>query len=551
MRGPVSFEETQEGEQRRGNVWEVRAPDGELLLALIAQHFESGEAGPFQFVRVIPLSDFVNLTDSSDAIITMDPSGSVLAAHCWLEGPVHPDHLIRQVGTVSPTNMKAIEIACTIRTSATEESAVDLFRKSLYEQFDPLFADCWNRLYKEIGIAGGGHPVSLPQLTEIPPVDPQAVFQMVGVRYSSLADAPMMMAKASLLPRPARKWEPVNFPPGKVRIHVKDLFMFTTGGLLISKSLIVADDYAKTNDWDVTLQKHDLLQTRATSIETSKIHLREIVSRLRLLTTEQLGMLQSGSQSDLQPYGYSDDEPPELLTLQLLLLAICKKYKVLYEFASEVVRHKSLHPDSRVSVTDFEDFLEEKSIRHITEKTRMKLCQRAIQMLCEAAIVSKSKVIQPTILSDEIVGAILSDLPAYLKIFPVSKSDSGTDIPLEGDWPNANTPVATIDVIEWYDAGYLLVETRRLLRRGKGNWLQVRWFNSKGDLRAEAITKQEKRDSIPLKLEPDDGAGPQPDDQLDVQYVWLPQNGRGCEVSTRVQFGRQIDRTADEINANH
>jgi len=192
------------------------------------------------------------------------------------------------------------------------------------------------------------------------------------------------------------------------------LLSFTAGGLLVSQSLVVVDEYARSNDWTLVaenVESQNLLQTRTTS--TSKRLLHEIVSRLRLLTIDQLDVLRSGPRSDQQ---------------QLLWLAVCKRYRVLYEFASEVVRHKYLQMDLVVVEADFDNLLDEKSIWHpeiedLAASTRAKLRQVAFRMLREADILSTENVIQPTILSVEIARVIQSDSVTHFTVFPVSESD--------------------------------------------------------------------------------------------------------------------------------
>ena len=70
------------------------APDGELLVFLVVKRFSADEAAPFAFVRAVPLSDFVGLTEADDAVVAVESSATVFAAHCWLEGPVLPEMLV-------------------------------------------------------------------------------------------------------------------------------------------------------------------------------------------------------------------------------------------------------------------------------------------------------------------------------------------------------------------------------------------------------------------------------------------------------------------------
>jgi len=189
---------------------------------------------------------------------------------------------------------------------------------------------------------------------------------------------------------------------------------FTAGALLIVESLIVAEEYFRANEWSKTaknVEKKNLLQARTKS--AGKRILSEVCARLRLLTAGQLDLLRHGSHSDQQ---------------QLLWLAVCKRYEVLFGFASDVVRNKFLHLELALGPHEFDDFLEAKSIWHpeiegLAASTRVKLCQVALQMLREAGVLSDDHVIQSTHLSTEIARVIQSDSATNFAIFPISESD--------------------------------------------------------------------------------------------------------------------------------
>jgi hypothetical protein len=189
---------------------------------------------------------------------------------------------------------------------------------------------------------------------------------------------------------------------------------FTAGGLLFSESLVVADEHDRAEDWAATaerVERHNLLQARTES--AGRRILREVCSRLRLLTSDQLKLLQSGSRSDQQ---------------QLLWVAACKRYELLYQFGSEVITNKFLQLDLSVSLNDFEDFLEAKCIWHpeiekLAASTRAKLRQVAFRMLREADILSNDNLIQPVFLSPEIARVIQSDSMSLFSVLPVSESD--------------------------------------------------------------------------------------------------------------------------------
>jgi hypothetical protein len=189
---------------------------------------------------------------------------------------------------------------------------------------------------------------------------------------------------------------------------------FTAGGLLFAESLIVAEEYAHSQNWAATVEsvrQQNLLQARTAS--AGHRVLREVCSRLRLLTKTQLELLRSGSRSDQR---------------QLLWLAACKRYRLLYDFGSEVIRNKFLQMDLTLGRNEFDDFLEAKSIWHpeieaVAASTRAKLRQVALRMLREADLLSADNVIQPLILSAEVVVAIQAESINHLAVFPTSESD--------------------------------------------------------------------------------------------------------------------------------
>lgn len=189
---------------------------------------------------------------------------------------------------------------------------------------------------------------------------------------------------------------------------------FTAGGLLFGESLIVVDEYSKSLSWDGTVEnvnKQNLLQARTQS--AGKRVLREICARLQLLSNEQIELIRCGSRHD---------------QLQLLWFAACKRYELLSDFGSEVIREKFLQLDLVVEPDDFDKFLENKTVWHpeiekLADSTRTKLRQVTFRMLREADIISIDNVIQPVVLSAEVVKTIQLDSPSQFSIFPVSESD--------------------------------------------------------------------------------------------------------------------------------
>ena len=191
-------------------------------------------------------------------------------------------------------------------------------------------------------------------------------------------------------------------------------FSFTTGGLLIAESIVVAEVYERCGDWSEAarlISGDNLLQARTKS--TARKKLGEIRHRLQMLTPEQLNLLVSGGRTE---------------QLAMLWLAVCKRYSFLHDFAQQVVRE--LYLSMRTHVTDLhcEDFLDSQTawheeIEHLTTTTRRKVCTVALRMLREAEITTNGGLIEPALLSHDVADVITADNRNWFLIFPVAASD--------------------------------------------------------------------------------------------------------------------------------
>ena len=189
---------------------------------------------------------------------------------------------------------------------------------------------------------------------------------------------------------------------------------FTTGGLFQTESVIVLEEYFKTNNWDVAIESiksENLLQARSSS--TAKRKLLEVLSRLHTLTQQQLRLISDGYISDQK---------------QLLWLAACKRYQILRQFGEEVIRNQYLQMQFTVPPNAFDKLLDDKAIWHseideITVSTKARLGSNAFKMAREADILTNDGLIQPALFSRELVEAISNDSNDNFAIFPISDSD--------------------------------------------------------------------------------------------------------------------------------
>lgn len=189
---------------------------------------------------------------------------------------------------------------------------------------------------------------------------------------------------------------------------------FTTGGLFHQKSVELAALHLDLGDWKAVRDKvvaENLLQTR--TLNTLKRVCREIVSRLRTLTPDELEFLVEASHQD-QAY--------------LLWLAVCRRYRFIADFAVDVLRERYLTLQTNLSQEDFDTFFNQKSEWHeelekIKPTTRDKLRQVLFKMLREADLLTDSGMIHAAMLSPELLERICHGSRRDVLFFPVFESD--------------------------------------------------------------------------------------------------------------------------------
>lgn len=197
---------------------------------------------------------------------------------------------------------------------------------------------------------------------------------------------------------------------------IKDSYSmsFTSGALLYQESLTVARLYAEMDDWDAVRDRvldDNLLRMRTTN--SSKRIFQEVASRLKRLTPAELTLLRTGSQQEQR---------------HLLWLAICKRYRFIYDFAVEVMREKFIRLDFALSYDAYDIFFNDKAEWHaevagVAESTRKKLRQVLFKMLREANLLTQEDQILPVVLSPRTLDVIVADAPAYLMAFPIPPAE--------------------------------------------------------------------------------------------------------------------------------
>ncbi len=185
---------------------------------------------------------------------------------------------------------------------------------------------------------------------------------------------------------------------------------FTTGGLFHHESVKVASLYLECGDWNVTRDeviRQNVLQARA--LNTSKRVCREVISRLKTLSQDELRFLVETNKLD-QAY--------------LLWLAICRRYQFIADFAVEVIRERFLSLKADLSPIEFDTFFNQNSEWHqeldkIQPSTRGKLRQVLFKMLKEANLLTEKQVINAAMLSPELKALITNTYEQESMVFPM------------------------------------------------------------------------------------------------------------------------------------
>jgi hypothetical protein len=192
------------------------------------------------------------------------------------------------------------------------------------------------------------------------------------------------------------------------------IMAFTAGALLHQASLTVAELFVKLGDWRAVRERvrdDNLLQMRTPA--ASRRIFQEVVSRLKHLTSAQLALLCTGTPQEQE---------------HMLWLAICKRYRFIYDFAVEVMREKFIRLDFALSYDAYDIFFNDKAEWHaevagVAESTRKKLRQVLFKMLREANFLTQEDQILPVVLSPRTLDVIVADDPAYLMAFPISPAE--------------------------------------------------------------------------------------------------------------------------------
>lgn len=194
------------------------------------------------------------------------------------------------------------------------------------------------------------------------------------------------------------------------------LMSFGTGGLYINESVAVARQHVAGRDWALTMidaQERGAFPVRKAS--SARRSIREIVNRLKQLSSDELALLVEGERSE---------------QAALLWLAACRAYRFIAEFAVEVLGDRFLSLRTSLTYDDFDAFLSAKEewspkLTSLSLSTRAKIRAVLFRLMREAEILSSDNGILGAMLSQRVLALIQVGNVDDLKYFPGAERQMG------------------------------------------------------------------------------------------------------------------------------
>jgi hypothetical protein len=194
---------------------------------------------------------------------------------------------------------------------------------------------------------------------------------------------------------------------------------FTAASLRPELARTVAECYLEVGDWD--LAKERVLSSNALQCRTAsgaERQERELRQRLQRLTAEQMSLLAAATAEDRAAMAW---------------LAALKHISFAFDFASEVLREKLAAQDPILRLSDYETYVDHKSVAHpeltrLSSVSKSKIRQVLLRMLREAGLLGAGGAlgtIQRPVLSPGVVRAVVADSPHWLAGFLVPDTEIG------------------------------------------------------------------------------------------------------------------------------
>ena len=192
---------------------------------------------------------------------------------------------------------------------------------------------------------------------------------------------------------------------------------FTAGAAMLMETHAVAQVLIECDgDWATTKKRvFDENVMQKDKLSSTSRYFALIKQRLEALTTEELNLLANS---------------PVAIQRQMILLAICKAYRFIYDFINEIVRDAYYNRYEKISKATFNEFFNEKKYEHpelekVTEKSVGKMRQVLFRILEQTELIedANSGILHRPYLSSAVEQAIIKDDPSFLAVFLYTKPE--------------------------------------------------------------------------------------------------------------------------------
>jgi hypothetical protein len=211
-----------------------------------------------------------------------------------------------------------------------------------------------------------------------------------------------------------------DYPDARTKAADEYSLSFTAASLRPELARIIAESYLKAGEW--TASKKCILETNELQCRSASSLVRmerELRQRIARLTKEQIELLAQATSEDRAAMSW---------------LAAQKQYKFVFDFAADVLRDKVAAHDPVLRQSDYEAFLENKSVGHpelarLADVSKNKIRQVLLRMLREAGLLAEGpgmgNILRP-VLSVSALGVIVTDSSQWLAgfLYPDSEISS-------------------------------------------------------------------------------------------------------------------------------
>lgn len=184
---------------------------------------------------------------------------------------------------------------------------------------------------------------------------------------------------------------------------------FTVGGLFLFEGIELARLRGSCTSWEEARRAapDDVFVAKGGASSVKRIR-NEVIARLATLTPEEIDLLASAGMTDARA---------------LMWVAACRKYRILAEFAHEVLDERLRIYQPEIRMTDFDALLDAKGVNaaeiaRLAPSTRARLRSGAFRMLREAELLDAESRVRALPLSGPLRDLLARDPQSGLDLIP-------------------------------------------------------------------------------------------------------------------------------------